>query len=66
MVVHEDLCVGEAKERRQVFLDVADERLERTVLNEALHESDHSVFHLIFVLLLNLVREDLHANPRQA
>ena len=45
---------------------MAYEGLESTVLDEALHESDHTVFHLIFVLLLDLVREDLHAGSGQA
>ena len=45
---------------------MADEGLEGAVLDKALHESDHAVLHLIFVLLLDLVREDLHADSGQA
>ena len=62
LIVHKDLSVGVSEERRQVFLQMADEGLESAVLGEALHEPDHAVLHLIFVLLLDLVREDLHAD----
>ena len=66
LVVHKDLSIGVPEERRQVLLQMADEGLESAVLDEALHESDHAVLHLIFVLLLDLVREDLHADSGQA
>ena len=44
---------------------MADEGLERAVLDEALDKADHSTLHLHLVLLLDGVGEDLHAHFRQ-
>ena len=66
LVEHEDFRIGVPEECRQVFLEMAYEGLESTMLDEALHESDHTILHLVFVLLLDLVSEDLHADSCQA
>ena len=45
---------------------MANERSKSSVLDEASDEVDHAILHFFFLLLLNLVCENLHSRSGQA